>query len=308
MNNIGTIGQFTSSNSVRGPQEISSIKPTSWLAGGRPTPPTVRPDQKGGADNNVSLNDGVNTSNRVKRSGEADSAYVPINYWASANDASTALQTDRLTSCSALVVLTGKQADGIYANRTMVHLNGSSLNNRLNNGIDGYELVKNLTNEVNEAGGGKVIWASGPDNGEFGMLTALGQQGKGTKDYPLAQLVLNPNVTTDIVNTNAITVAPDGSYTVGDAGSGTKYATSVLDLLRAEMAAEDVVIPPARLSSSEPAAGASDATPGAADDAVAIGDAGTAARAAGTVEQGAQELGTLGQWEESLQFFRMFDV
>ncbi|MBM3085330.1 hypothetical protein IMF23_17965 [Chelatococcus daeguensis] len=174
---------------------------------------------------------------RAKRNGDGDAAaYVPINYWAAAHDASTALETNRLTSCSALVVLTDRQPDGIYANRTMVHLNGSSLNNRLNGGVDGYKLVDDLARQVNEAGGGKIIWASGPDNRNTSILTALGQEGRNGKGYPLAELMLNPKVTTDIVSTNEITVSPDGSYTLGELGTGKLDAADFLSILREESA------------------------------------------------------------------------
>ncbi|MBB4016061.1 MULTISPECIES: hypothetical protein [Chelatococcus] len=275
---------------------ISSTNPNAWSAAGQLALSHSSQGINSGAQNDL-FTGAVNTPARAKRNGDTDAAYVPINYWATANDANTVLETNRLTSCSALVVLTRQQADGTYANRTMVHLNGSSLNNRLNGGVDGYKLVDNLTKQINEAGGGKLIWASGPDNRNPSILTALGQEGSNGKGYPLAELMLNPGVSTDIVSTNEIAVSPDGSYTLGELGAGKLNSAEFLGILGEELTQNGVAVPS---YTAQPEQDAS-----ASDGGVIEGEASASAELA---EDAAEAPALLQDLEEIGELGRLFEI
>jgi len=75
---------------------------------------------------------------------------------------------------------------------------------------------------LEDAGGGRVIWIGGTGSGrDQGLRSALGQEDR-NGGQPLLDLFASPGVESAITASNAVTIAPDGSFTIQEGtGRGT---------------------------------------------------------------------------------------
>ena len=132
---------------------------------------------------------------------------VEMGYSNTVEDARTVLSTRSLTDCSALVVLTDLK-DGVYQNRTLMHLKGSYLAFALER-QDAYEELQRLNESL--ANGGKVIFVAGVhSDSTAGLGYILGQEHQGEK--PLLDLLEKPGVEATIASSVGVEINPDGTF------------------------------------------------------------------------------------------------
>jgi len=137
-------------------------------------------------------------------------------------DDRTDLTTTGLSDCGALAVLTNPDDNGVYRSRTLAHFSGGNLNSPMDGRSDAFGLVNDLRQQLQDAGGGRVIWIGGTGSGrDQGLRSALGQEDR-NGGQPLLDLFASPGVESAITASNAVTIAPDGSFTIQDGtGRGT---------------------------------------------------------------------------------------
>ncbi|QOQ77059.1 hypothetical protein IMF22_08490 [Pseudomonas poae] len=132
---------------------------------------------------------------------------VEMGYSHTVEDARTVLSTRSLTDCSALVVLTDLK-DGVYQNRTLMHLKGSNLEFALER-QDAYEALQTLNESL--ANGGKVIFVAGVhSDSTAGLGYILGQEHQGEK--PLLDILEKPGVEATIASSVGVEINPDGTF------------------------------------------------------------------------------------------------
>lgn len=132
---------------------------------------------------------------------------VEMGYSNTVEDARTVLSTRSLTDCSALAVLTDLK-DGVYQNRTLMHLKGSYLAFALER-QDAYEELQRLNESL--ANGGKVIFVAGVHSSSAaGLGNILGQEHQGEK--PLLDILTKPGVEATIASSVGVEINPDGTF------------------------------------------------------------------------------------------------
>ena len=132
-----------------------------------------------------------------------DTIFVPETDSATVIDPTTVLTTRGISDCSAVVILSDLQ-NGIYGKRTLMHLNGSSLN----------ELQSKVLRDAQASfadGDAKLIFVGGDLNkSPVAIGSALGQEHNG--ETLLADIVKKHPGSITITTASGIDLNPDGTY------------------------------------------------------------------------------------------------
>lgn len=144
-------------------------------------------------------------------------------------DRTTVLNTQGLSDCSAVVVLTDLQ-DGIYQKRTLVHLTGSNLEQPVNQAGDGFAWLEEMKKDLEN--GGKVIFVGGTDTRSVvGVAVAIGQTDR-LGQQPLLELLQRKDISTTYASSAGVEVFPDGRFKLRDHdGAGVFDAKKIKDIL-----------------------------------------------------------------------------
>ena len=122
------------------------------------------------------------------------------------NGGNAALSTEYLSYCSALAVLSDWNGT-TFDTRTLMHLNGSSLEHGLFS-QDAGTILDTLKESL--ARGGKVIWVGGLDSQtDFSLRMSLEQTCAGRQ--PLLDLLETPGVSTTIAGASGVEIKADGT-------------------------------------------------------------------------------------------------
>lgn len=148
------------------------------------------------------------------------------------HDKKTLLFTEGLSSCCALIILSGKnKKSGIYQNRTLMHCVGGCLDQKMNHSkgrSPGFELLEKQITKLRSHKDGKFIMVGGDlASSDIGLSMVLGQ---GYSKH-LIRLIDLVGTNVEMAGSSFVTLNPDGTFLTDEFSRGVLSKTEVRTVL-----------------------------------------------------------------------------